>query len=239
MYFKQIDEIVNGTKTQTRRICKLGEYDLVAPEEKDYMFLDREGNPCIFHLATETRRITAVRDANKRLKWEVGRDYAVSPGRGKAGVWWKPDTDEWRSRDDGGGHPYYDEWCNDEDGNTEKTLRENGYTPLRIRLLEIRREPLQNISEADATAEGCDAVCCPECGGHGWGTGTGMMEDPNQPGEPIPYQIQVECSTCAGHGWMETPAEAYRDLWDTINTRKGTRWDNNPDVWVLTFEVVQ
>jgi hypothetical protein len=27
-------------------------------------------------------------------------------------------------------------------------------------------------------------------------------------------------------------------LWDSINTRKGTRWEDNPRVWVLTFEVL-
>ena len=44
---------------------------------------------------------------------------------------------------------------------------------------------------------------CPECGGYGRRTGTGMMEDPNDPtGEPLPYPIEVLCGTCGGNGFM-------------------------------------
>jgi hypothetical protein len=32
--------------------------------------------------------------------------------------------------------------------------------------------------------------------------------------------------------------EAYRELWDSINNRKGARWPDNPWVWVLEFELV-
>jgi len=28
----------------------------------------------------------------------------------------------------------------------------------------------------------------------------------------------------------------FEALWDSINTKKGTRWEDNPEVWVLTFE---
>jgi len=30
----------------------------------------------------------------------------------------------------------------------------------------------------------------------------------------------------------------YRALWDSINDRKGTRWDDNPLVWVISFKLV-
>jgi hypothetical protein len=34
--------------------------------------------------------------------------------------------------------------------------------------------------------------------------------------------------------------EAYRELWQSINGKtKDARWDDNPLVWVLTFEVVK
>lgn len=38
---------------------------------------------------------------------------------------------------------------------------------------------------------------------------------------------------------MVTPRDEYADLWDTIHTKPGTRWADNPSVWVLTFEVVR
>ena len=50
---------------------------------------------------------------------------------------------------------------------------------------------------------GVEPECCPECGGSGRYTGTGMMEDPNDPtGEPLPYPIEVLCGTCGGNGFM-------------------------------------
>lgn len=83
---------------------------------------------------------------------------------------------------------------------------------MRIRVIEIRREQVQSISHPDAMAEG---VC---------------VVDPIRP--PFDYRV---------HGLKETfwtPEGAYRALWKSINTRKGARWEDNPDVWVLTFEVV-
>jgi hypothetical protein len=35
------------------------------------------------------------------------------------------------------------------------------------------------------------------------------------------------------------PRWAFIELWDRINTHKGTRWTENPNVWVLTFELVK
>jgi len=32
--------------------------------------------------------------------------------------------------------------------------------------------------------------------------------------------------------------EAFRALWDSINTKRGTRWQDNPAVWVVRFAVV-
>lgn len=32
--------------------------------------------------------------------------------------------------------------------------------------------------------------------------------------------------------------EEYRDLWQSINTRPGTRWDDNPKIWVIRFKSV-
>ena len=33
--------------------------------------------------------------------------------------------------------------------------------------------------------------------------------------------------------------QAWRDLWNSINKKKGTRWEDNPEVWVLSFELCE
>lgn len=165
MIFKQIPEILSGKKTQTRRVCK---------ESEHLYFWLQIGAPAINEVLVYPSR---------RIKWQVGRTYAVVPKRGLPAVWWRPDGvfNDWVVRSD-----YPDrEWPN-------RTLAENGFSEMRIRITAIRREPLQAITEEDAKAEGVESV------------------------------------------------EAYRDLWESINGKtKGARWADNPDVWVLSFELVK
>jgi hypothetical protein len=119
MIFKQVNEIINGTKTQTRRVVKPGE-----------TFSDLR----TFYNAPDARPAT-VYTPGGIIKWQVGRIYAVQPGRGKPGAWWAPASGEWSAPE----HYIVNDPC---------------WQPLRIRITAIRREPLQWISEADAVAEG-------------------------------------------------------------------------------------
>ena len=34
------------------------------------------------------------------------------------------------------------------------------------------------------------------------------------------------------------PIEAFENLWDSINVKRGYGWDKNPWVWVIEFERV-
>ena len=61
---KLCQKVLDGTKTQTRRLMKDGEYVFVKP----------------------TGEVVEVCDSNNRLKWHVGNSYAVQPGRGKHAV---------------------------------------------------------------------------------------------------------------------------------------------------------
>ena len=84
----------------------------------------------------------------------------------------------------------------------------------RFRLLAIRKEQLQDISVADVEAEGVRVV-------------DGM---PLVPGVKLVQRIDGVALTVAHRFFGE--------LWDSINYKKGTRWEDNPQVWVLTFELV-
>ena len=94
------------------------------------------------------------------------------------------------------------------DRGVKETLRMHNYQPLRIRITAIRQEWLHQISEVDAKAEGVD------------------------PAES--YRSEY----FKGDEPLESYVAGYRQLWDKINARKGTRWIDSPRVWVLTFERV-
>jgi hypothetical protein len=115
-----------------------------------------------------TRHVSRVLhgDPGSRVKYEIGRTYAVQPGRGKKGI-------------------------------------------ARIRVTGIRSERVQDITEEDAIEEGCQRVF--ELEWCGWGR-----------------RILL----------TESARERFCSLWDSIQP-PGRRWDDNPLVWVIEFELVE
>ena len=101
---------------------------------------------------------------------------------------------------------------------------------ITLKITDIRVERLQDISENDASAEGCNLQWysdnagtenlwpCPDCGGDGThgalAHNLGVME--------------VDCNTC------DTSYKMFKSLWNSINKN----WDENPWVWCITFEVL-
>lgn len=190
--------IVEGRKTQTRRLVKKPDHPLAIGETgKFHEFLDDANKwaPPNFERAPyeypgDGVYITTYKHGGwldgsvcvepewtHRALYIIGHTYAVQPGRGKPAV-------------------------------------------ARIRITEIRREKLMNISEDDAADEG---VICPECGGTGWTLG------PASTPWSGPSEHPCDCNL----------VKEYAKVWDRINKRKGTRWQDNPLVWVLDFEVVR
>ena len=104
-------------------------------------------------------------------KWQVGRTYAVQPGRGKKAVG-------------------------------------------RIRITEIRRERVQDISEEDAIAEGI-----------------------YRHSDPCAWTYTYQGKE--GLHFFGRAVWAFADLWDGIHKKPDTRWADNPETWALTFEVVR
>lgn len=89
----------------------------------------------------------------------------------------------------------------------------------------VRVEPLQEISEDDAIAEGIPE--CVSCQPSRWGRGT--QDDPLSSangGKPW--------STCHGVCQGESAKETFQRLWDDINGKK-VPWSSNPLVWVVEF----
>jgi hypothetical protein len=82
---------------------------------------------------------------------------------------------------------------------------------ITLRITDVRVERLQDISDADAIAEGGTEA------EPGWWTHEGLQL--NSPGS---------------NRFGGTPIDSYRALWEQINGPGS--WDANPWVWVLSFE---
>ena len=81
---------------------------------------------------------------------------------------------------------------------------------------EVRVQRLQDISEQDAIAEGLEAL-------------TVFNDGPNK------WSVQI------GGGSLSAPTarETFALLWNSLHTKLGERWDDNPWIYALTFEVVR
>lgn len=88
-----------------------------------------------------------------------------------------------------------------------------------LELTEVRVERLTDISPPDALAEGCEGYFCNPC------DESGKLD-----GEP--------CEYCGGEGKIR-PVSHFRQVWNTINAKRGWAWASNPWVWVLVFRRIQ
>ena len=88
------------------------------------------------------------------------------------------------------------------------------HSRITLELTDVRVQRLQEITEADALAEGIQRHILPDIRGarFHWGDST---ED--------------RCFTAV---------DAFHALWDSINAKRGFGWNTNPWVWALTFQRV-
>jgi len=83
-----------------------------------------------------------------------------------------------------------------------------------LKVEEIRIEPLHEIDELGALAEGC-------LGAKKKGT------------------LQASNGTTTGEFIVGTAREEFRRLWDAINAKRGFGWESNPYVWVVRFSRIR
>jgi len=96
------------------------------------------------------------------------------------------------------------------------------YSRLTLKVTDVRVERVQDISEADAVREGLKecSTGLPDGEGRIWGT-------PGPQGEFVPELAAY------------VPREAFRRLWDSINSDRGAGWDANPWVVAISFSVIR
>ena len=121
-------------------------------------------------------------------------------------------------------------WTRDGCGNSRyKTDHEAGFiwkppsrmprwaSRITLEMTDIRVEGVQDISEEDAKAEGCEGIICnheaiDDCGG------------------------VMACTDCMNTGWLESPKYQFMKLWNSIYGKDA--WKRNDWVWCLTFKKV-
>ena len=144
-----IQAIMDTSKAHTRLICKAGETYTSAWQIGDVL--------------ESTIRASAIYSAAGRIKWQVERDYAIQPGRGKPGVWWRNGTLRATNRDvcellTIKRRQFYIDFNADNPDLIESCMRLDGWKPLRIRIRGVRQEDVRTISAADVAAEGFDRI---------------------------------------------------------------------------------
>ena len=122
-----IENILSGRKTQTRQLVEYGE-----------------------HFKAE--KVTYA--LNGKVKWRVGRDYAVQPNKGLPGVWYCPSCKSIYPC-----VPYIEHLGLEfTECNSRSCLKVDSsdydLKPLRIVIKSIKKECLLDVSEADAKKEG-------------------------------------------------------------------------------------
>lgn len=105
--------------------------------------------------------------------------------------------------------------ADDRDFGTRGKLRPSIHMPrwasrIDLEVTAVRVERVQEITAADALAEGVDPGC---------GT-CGELSLPNGCGCDNPEPL---------------PQDAFLYLWDTINAKRGYSWESNPWVWVVEY----
>jgi len=184
--------LLEGRKTQTRRVLK------PQPEvhpDGCWSWKARNGAFCgasgtrisgfaesaRFHCRIQPGDRLWVREAFSYDRLDVDRDGTLPP-------WYWAD-----------GNPEYGDWSKPK----PSIHMPRWASRLTLIVTDVRVQRLQDISEADAMAEGAEPILLPSDGGS------------------------------APH------VEGVRQIWDSLNAKRGFGWDDNPWIVALTFDVIK
>ena len=200
--------ILDGSKTQTRRITKYQAGGRI----------DRHG----------TTAIPINPNYSNEINSALRRGVQVCPFGCPGDEIWVRETFRFSTKDDCAcyepcsckvGVPIYRATCGFEREDGDPPWKPSIFMPraasrITLKLKAVRIERLQDISEEDAIAEG-------------------IREWWNDQGETPGSTFYLGYATAPGVGHLTAKA-AFRELWESINGHGS--WDLNPWVWVLAFE---
>lgn len=228
--------VIAGRKTQTRRVVK--EPSWAHPGDSE-MELDGSGKLVCICAQTgcfaEIPRLYGV--PGDRLWVRETCKYGGYSGQGlitgKAyGQWdgWgvgpqKHPGPFWDFRE-----KYSDKWC-------PAIHMPRWASRLTLEITEVRVQRLQEISKEDARAEGAEAADsgleCTECDWIGFECSRGVQES-GQIDDP--FLLCPKCDEVCAHPPIDEQYRfGFRQLWDSINAKRGHGWEKNPWVWAVSF----
>lgn len=206
---EMVSAILEGRKTQTRRVMKLPEWTVVvaknsegwaaynSTEEYDPFSLDDKcqsircpyGFPgdrlwvreTDWHEVLQGQENAAFDDGELRSRWDAGTGKVFHIPK------WKPSAPAWRHRPS----IHMPRWA----------------SRITLEVVSVRVERLQDISENDAIAEGVTPTYQ-----------TAELEDKGD-----------------GPRFWQRPRKAFELLWDSL-AKPGEKWADNPWVWVIEFK---
>lgn len=202
-----VSAILDGSKTQTRRVVKVPSW----AEGRD-IEVDEYGMACVFDHSQKTHAWIRCPFAEFHIEWgrPIGCGYSTDH------LWVR---ESWRV-----GGPYSDvrlsdyhdpeeEFCDHihfraeepevGDGNWRPSIHMPRWASrITLEVTEVRVERLHDITEEDARAEG----------------------------------LSERRWESAGRTMFASAQCEFRKLWDEINAGRGFGWDTNPWVWCVTFK---
>lgn len=150
---------------------------------------------------TQTRRANFI--------YNVGSIQAVVPQYLHPSVWWHPVTGEKVQNPRVHLANSIDQY--EPISHFNEHMRELGFKQGKVLIVDKRTEPVQDITEEDAIAEG-------------------ILLHPNG---------GYYCEVPGHYITANTARGCYSALWDSINTAKKWRWDSNPVIVAVTFALVK
>jgi len=207
---EMVKAILEGRKTQTRRVVKIQPCDGWHPEVGIYAptCIDRHGEEYpgaeVFGASDENEgRVCPYGQPGDRL-W-VRETLRRDP---KANIWYyaagKPEDWVVVAPEN---HTESLVWAHHKEGDVCVSIHMPRWASrITLEITDVKVERVKNISEQDARDEGA---------------GISLCEYPQWDGDPNCYRM------------------LFRERWNNLNAKRGFGWEKNPWVWVLEFKRVE
>lgn len=191
--------ILDGSKTQTRRLVKFAKHYPDAALQRVFLELGH---------------------------WRVFSETLPCPYGWPGDLIWVKETFGQLHDEDGAGYVYRADFIEPEKEDfIRQPWKPSIFMPrvasrILLEITDVRVERLQDISEADAIAEGVEKI---------------FSYPPGR--EKVDTRLWFKYKKRPPHEWAETAIESYQSLWQSINGPES--WNQNPFVWAITFKRVE